>query len=55
MDIIAKTAESSAISQYISELYSQGPLPWDQKGEYTAESSDVYYEISEHSLMKIPK
>ena len=31
------------------------PLPWDQKHEYTIESYELFCELSEKMVMRIPK
>lgn len=52
--MIAKTGENQKITDCISELFAN-PLPWDAKGDYKANTIEIYAEIEEAVLLKLPK
>jgi hypothetical protein len=53
-DLIAKTSETQKLSQSLKELFSS-PLPWDTKGDYNYASIEIYSEVEEAVLLKLPK
>lgn len=53
-DLIAKTGENQKITECISELFAN-PLPWDAKGDYKPETIEIFAEIDEAVLLKLPK
>ncbi len=54
MDMVDRTVENEKIRVYAGQLF-ESPLPWDQKHEYTIESYELFCELSEKMVMKIPK
>ena len=53
-DLIAKTSENQKISECLKELFAS-PLPWDTKQEYKYNTIEIFAEMEEAILMKIPK
>lgn len=53
-DLIAKTSETQKLSECLKELFA-AQLPWDSKGDYKLPSLELYSEIEEAVLLKLPK
>lgn len=52
--MIASTFDDHKLKQHIGQVLESG-LPWDTKKEYTLDSIEIYCEVSEAVIMKIPK
>lgn len=53
-DLIAKTGENQKISECLKELFASA-LPWDSKQEYKYNTIEIFAEMEEAVLLKIPK
>jgi hypothetical protein len=54
MDLVAHTLEQEKIRTYAGQLF-ETPLPWDEKSEYNIDSYELFCELTEDKVMKIPK
>lgn len=53
-DLVASSFEEHKVKDHLKQMIDPG-LPWDAKHEYTMDTIEVYCEVSEAVLMKIPK
>ena len=53
-DLVASSFEDQKIKTHLAEMLQAG-LPWDAKKQYNLENVEIFCELSEAVLMKIPK